>query len=246
MSLSVVVPVSPIKSHPDTTILAETIESIRYWQPTSEIFLTFDGVRPEQEHRRKDYEEFIRRALELADWKWRNVVPYIFDQHEHQTGMLRAVIDHIRTPLMLYVEQDCPIVTDEPIDWDDITGAISGGDFDMIRLHHEALILDAHKHMMLGRIGENEMTAQWSQRPHVASVAFYRRVLNCFTPEAKAFLEDRMHGVCHEAYKQDGLIGYRQWRLGIYSPTKWGSNIKRSVHRDGRAGEAKFDETQTF
>ena len=44
MSITIIVPVSPIASHPDTAILAETIESIRYHHPTAEIFLTFDGV----------------------------------------------------------------------------------------------------------------------------------------------------------------------------------------------------------
>jgi hypothetical protein len=244
--ITAVVPISPIRSHPGIEIVSSTLKSIRHWLPTAEIILTFDGVRPEQEHLRDAYEHHILSVLELADWKWRNCVPFIFDDHRHQTGMMRAVIDEIRTPLMLYVEQDCPIVTDEPIDWDDVTAPILDGSVDSVRFHHESHVLDAHRHMMLGRQGEIELTCQWSQRPHVASAAFYRRVLNCFSADSAAFIEDRMHSVCHEAYKLDGVAGWRQWRLGLYSPTKWDGNIKRSAHLDGRAGEAKHDDTQVF
>lgn len=245
MSITVVIPVSPIKSHPETTILAETVESVRHWLPTSEILLTFDGVRKEQNSRRKDYEEFIRRALELADWKWRNVVPFIFDRHEHQTGMLRSVIDEIRTPLLMYVEQDTPLVTDEPIDWELITDLIEDGTSNLVRLYHEAILQPEHAHLMHGYEGGHFVrTSQWSQRPHVASVAYYRRILNAhFTPDAKCFLEDKLHSVLDESYRVDGLAGWLQHRVHIYNP---GENMKRSVHIDGRAGEPKYDASQVF
>jgi hypothetical protein len=67
VTITVVIPVSPIKSHPDTAILDETLDSVRYHHPTAEIILTFDGIREEQSRRWHDYEEFIRRALWRAD-----------------------------------------------------------------------------------------------------------------------------------------------------------------------------------
>ena len=114
--ITVVTPVSPIKSHPDTTILEETITSVRTLLPSAEIFLTFDGVRDEQKSRQADYDEFIHRTLWLSDHVWGNVVPFLFEEHQHQSGMMRHIIDKIDTSLLLYVEQDTPIVTDEPID----------------------------------------------------------------------------------------------------------------------------------
>lgn len=241
--ITAVIPVSPIPSHPDISILTTTVESVRHHLPDSEIILTFDGVREEQEHRRHTYEHAIRETLWQADHVWGNCYPIIFEQHQHQTGMLRAVIDRIRTPLLMYVEADCPLVTDEPIDWDAVTTPILDGLVDSVRFCHEALLLPDYRHMMLGREGNLELTCQWSQRPHVASVAFYRRVLDRFTPDAKAFIEDKMHSVCHEAYKLDGTAGWRQWRLAIYAPE---GNIKRSLHLDGRNGGSKYDDSQVF
>ncbi|MCH9731594.1 MAG: hypothetical protein K0U84_18290 [Actinomycetia bacterium] len=247
MSITVVVPVSPIKSHPSTDILNETIQSVRYWLPDAEIFLTFDGVRDEQETRRYAYEHHIKNVLELAVKDRWPVVPFIFDHHVHQTGMLRRIIDHIPTPLMLYVEQDTPLV-DEPIDWDAIAQPIRDGISNVVRLYHEAEIPKVHRHLMHGEEPNTPLirTSQWSQRPHLASVPYYRTILKAhFTPHAKCFIEDRMYGVLDEAYHLDGLAGWHQHRVHVYNP-KAGLNMKRSTHTDGRAGEAKYDTDQVF
>lgn len=255
--ITAVVPVSPIASHPDTTILDETLDSIRHHHPDAEIILTFDGVRPEQQDHYADYEEFIRRALWRCDKHYGGVVPLIFEEHRHQSGMLRAVLDEIRTPLLMYVEQDTPLVTDEPIEWDDICQLISSGRSNVVRLHHEGRIPDEHQHMMHGEEPDEfaqwweathtefTRTSQWSQRPHVASTAYYRRILDShFSENARCFIEDRMHGVVDNAYRRDGMAGWNQHRLHIYAPD--GGNIKRSYHLDGRAGEPKWDEDQRW
>lgn len=254
--ITVVVPVSPLRSHPDTAVLDETLDSIRHHLPSSEILLTFDGVRPEHEDRRHAYELFMQKILWRADHHYGNIAPFIFDQHQHQTGMLRAVLDEIRTPLLMYVEQDTPLVTDEPIDFDAIAAFVLGGSSNLIRLHHEAVIPAEHEHMLHGNVrhivsndaGSTEAefirTSQWSQRPHVASTAFYRRVMtDYFSPEARAFIEERMHGVVDNAYRRDGIHGWEQYRLHIYSP---GPNLKRSYHIDGRQGDPRYDEQQVF
>ena len=240
--ITVVIPVSPIKSHPEIGILTETVESVRHHLPDAEIFLTFDGVRVEQKRRRKDYDEAIRRTLEMADGPWHPVVPYIFDKHLHQVGMLRAVLSEVRTPLLMYVEQDTPLVCDEPIDFGAITDALGTGVSSLVRLHHEAVIPDEHRHMMHGHESGYPLlrTSQWSQRPHVAAVAYYRRVLDSyFTQAARSFIEDRMHGVLDESFNVDGVAGWQQHRVHIYDPGN--GNMKRSYHTDGRAGEKKYD-----
>ena len=63
MNITAVIPVSPIKSHPEIGILTETLDSIRHHLPDAEMIVTFDGVREEQEDRRGDYEEATRRTL---------------------------------------------------------------------------------------------------------------------------------------------------------------------------------------
>lgn len=229
---------SPIASHPDTAILDETLESVRYHLPDSEIILTFDGVRPEQAHRRGDYEEFIRQALWRADHHYGNVLPLIFDRHQHQSGMMRAVLDRLDTSLLMYVEQDTPLVTDASIDFCAIADFIQSGRSDLVRLHHESVLPAEHERMVHGHEVGYLRTSQWSQRPHVSTRAFYRRIMSChFSPDARSFIEDPMHGVVDEAYRRDGMHGWQQYRLHIYDP---GGSLKRSYHTDGRAGEAKY------
>lgn len=245
--LSVVVPVSPIRFHPNIDILTETIQSVRHWLPDTEIFLTFDGVRPEHELWRNNYEHAINRALALADTVWHPVVPYLFEEHQHQTGMLRRVLPDIKTPLILYVESDTPLVTDQPIDWAAITQPVLDGISNVVRLYHEAVIPKGHEHLMHGVEPNTPLirTSQWSQRPHVASTAYYRRIINgCFTRHAKAFVEDRMYGVLDEAFNVDGLAGWHQHRVHIYTPP--GDNWKRSLNLDGRGGAEKHDKDQVF
>ena len=131
---------------------------------------------------------------------------------------------------------------------------LTGKSPQMVRFHHESVIPEAHQHMMVGSyIYRNHVvargiefltTCQFSARPHLATIDFYRRVLECFTPQAKTFVEDKMHGVCHEAYKLRGDAGWREWPIGIYAPAD--GNLKRSYHLDGRAGGPKFDDQLVF
>ena len=91
--------------------------------------------------------------------------------------MLRKVIDEIKTPLIMFVEQDTPLVTDEPIEWGKIKQFILSGQSNLVRFYHEASIHPEHKHLMLETKDIFTETAQWSSRPHVASTAFYTRIL---------------------------------------------------------------------
>ncbi len=246
-SITVVIPVSPIVSHPDIGILTETVESVRHWLPDAEIKLTFDGVRDEQEDLRKAYEEATYAALQQAATAWHPVTPFVHRDHSHQSGMLRFALEEIRTPLMLYVESDTPLVTDKPIDWDALSTAILDGKSNLIRLYHEAVTPPGHEKMMHGKEPGTPLirTQQWSQRPHLASVAYYRRILRAyFSPGSRAFIEDRMYGVLDEAYNVDGINGWMQHRVHIYAPK--GGDMKRSLNLDGRAGQPKYDATQCF
>lgn len=234
--ITVVVPVSPIPSHPGIHILEETLNSIRHHLPDSEIILTFDGVRPEQEDMREAYEESIRCTLWRCDHYWKNVTPLIFEHHQHQSGMMQVALHRINTPLLMYVEQDTPLVIDEPIDWTTITDFITSERADLVRFHHEAHVLDVHRHLMQEQDGAFWRTTQWSQRPHVASKQFYLNAMQHLSADARCFLEEKFAGVAQE---QTG------WRLWIYHPDG-APGIKRSYHLDGRAGGPQFTDSQVF
>jgi hypothetical protein len=110
---------------------------------------------------------------------------------------------------------------------------------DVVRFHHESHILDDHQHLMLdetpnvlGGLLPVYRTSQWSQRPHVARVDYYTRIIDTYFPKTcNTMIEDKMHSVCQD----------RAWqanRLAVYAP---GPNIKRSLHTDGRGDDPKFD-----
>lgn len=245
--ITVIIPVSPIKSHPDIKILDETIKSVRYHLPDSEIILTFDGVRPEQIKLNDKYHEFTRRVLWKCNVEYKNVVPLIFKDHSHQVLMAKEALNYVKTPTIVYVEQDAPLTRDE-IPFKELIECISSGVSNVVRLHHEAVIPKDHEKLIHG-MEPNQLvplmrTSQWSQRPHIASTSFYKMILShYFTDNAKSFIEDKMHGVVHEAYIIDGEMGWYHYRLHIYAPP---DNMKRSYHTDGREGEQKYDDSQVF
>lgn len=245
--VTVLIPTSPILSHPDTWIIEETIKSVRN-HLDCEILIMVDGVRKEQEDRRKDYDEYVRRLLWKANHEWHNVLPILFEEYKHQSGMTKEALKLVRTPTVLFVEHDTPLC--EEIPFDGLTRAVMAGEANVIRLHHEALILDEHNHMMLDQKAQDVLgvpmvrTAQWSQRPHLASTEFYRNMIEqYFSENSKAFIEDRVHGQAHEAYRLRGKAGWNDWKLWIYAPS---GDMKRSYHTDGRAGESKFDSEQVL
>lgn len=234
---------SPTPHHPSTEHLEIVVESVRAQLPGAEIVLAFDGVRPEQEHRRATYEEYVRRALWLANTRWRNVVPVVADEWLHQANLTRLALEHVRSPLLCFVEHDTPLVGE--IDWDGIVDVLTRGELDVVRLHHETTIGPHHEHVRLDAEPVTicgvpvVRTYQWSQRPHVARVGWYReRVLRRhFAASARTMIEDVMHGVAATAWLEYGLAGWHRFRIGIYAPE---GNMQRSTHLDSRrlvAGE---------
>lgn len=236
-SINVLISVSPIPSHPDTHILDEVIQSINFWLPSTCISIMYDGVRPEQEHMRTTYEAFIVACKA----KYRSLGHKVFTEHLHQAEMLRQTLQYVKTPLVLFVEHDTPLVTDCNIDWVAIINTIETGDANLVRFLHEASILQEHEYLTRGRVRVHNAdfvkTIQWSQRPHLALTSYYRELIaDNFTAQSRTFIEDKMHGV----------IQSQPWeanKLLIYYPQP---NAKRSYHTDGRAGGNKFDDRLVF
>lgn len=238
--ITIVIPVSPIKSNPSTSILDQTVSSVRHHFPTAEIIITFDGVRSEQESMRADYEEFIRHALFRCNTDW-HATPMMFEKHSHQSEMARVALENVMTPLILYVEQDTPLVIDEPIAWRILFERILMNYANVIRFHFEARIPKEHEYLMLGKPSDNlQKTIQWSQRPHLAATSFYKWMISrYFALGEKGFIEDKIHSVVQQDYAAMEERGWDIWKLFIYMPDA--KNIKRSLNLDGRAGGKKYD-----
>lgn len=237
--ITVVVTASPLPSHPSAGIINETLASIRHHLPQAPIWVLFDGVRREQEHLRAAYEEHIQNVqFQQGDVEFR------FAHHLHQVGMLRRVIDEIPTPIMMFVEADTPLLTDRFIDWPVITDWLTAGKSNCIRLAHEEVIPPDHGYLMFGMEQDAPLlrTAQYSARPHVATVAKYREWLGHFSPEANTFLEDLLHSVVQENVKANG---WWSEKVHLYAPDN-DQGYRRSGHLDGRAGGPKFESELVF
>ncbi len=238
--VTVLMPTSPVMSHPSTEIIEQTIESVRERLPDAEIIIMVDGVRDEQEHLRHRYETYTRRLLWFANHRWGNVTVNLHSEHRHQVQMTRIALDLVKTNTILFVEHDTPLVGD--IDFAGLVKSIELSEFRVARLHHESHILDAHMHLMIGD-GPHTMplfygdmpvwlTTQWSQRPHLASAFFYKRWLDeWFGPKAISMIEDRMHGAAQER-------DWDEFQIVIYTPE--GDSIQRSTHLDARGEDPKF------
>ena len=242
-TISVIIPTSPISIHPDTSCLEYTIKSIRD-QPElvdCEIVIMFDGVRKAQQHYYANYQEYIRQVLWKCNFEWKNVLPVVFSEHSHQVKMTRDTLEKsIKTPYILFVEHDTPIANYIP--FREIVDSMKENKFDLVRLLHESEILACHQHLML----DNEpkdfsgvplvRTIQWSQRPHIANVEFYKGILkNYFTQNARSMIEDKMHGIVQSFPSR--------FTIAIYAPP---GDKKRSYHTDTRGYDSKFESEMIF
>jgi hypothetical protein len=227
--ITIIVATSVLPSHPDTIIIDETISTIRSHFPHNEIILQMDGLREERLPRKADYDEYKNRVLWKCMHEWKNVLPIIFDEHSHQTTMMKRTIDLVNTSVLLYIEGDAPITPDCEIDWEKCLDMFEYDKANTIRFHFETAIPHEHNHLMFGLEDGFMRTTQWSQRPHLSTVKYYRDVVLPFSEE-KTFIEDRFHGKVQD----DGWDAHKLW---IYHPE---GNIKRSYHLDGRQGTQKF------
>ena len=235
--ITIILVTSILPTHPNTLVVEETIGSIRHYFPNNDILLQIDGIREEQQDRLVDYNSYKDKILWKCLHKYKNIYPIIFDEHSHQTTMMKKTMSLINTELILYVEGDAPLVTDENIDWEKCIDMIYSGKANTIRFHHEGIIPVEHNHLMLGLEDGFMKTVQWSQRPHLTTKLYYQDVVlpNC---NEKTFIEDTFHGIVSEDCKVHGTIGWNKHRLWIYYPDE--NNIKRSYHLDGRNHGLKY------
>jgi len=237
--MTVLIPTSPIPSHPRPNIIVKTIQSIRE-RTDAEILIMCDGVREEQRDRSEDYASYLRTLLQLCE-RYDNVTPIVYGEHLHQAEMLRRTLELVNSTFLLYVEHDTPLEGDIP--FDEILAEMDAASLNLMRFSHESEILDVHKHLtfadkVYGDHAPYVRTLQWSQRPHIAHRHMYGRILqDFFHPSARTMIEDVMHGITENSAVTEGELGWRAWKMGIYHPE---GGIRRSHHLDGRETEDKY------
>lgn len=240
--ITVLITTSPIPMHPSTEHIERVVESVRAQLPDAEVIIVADGVRLEQEEQTPAYEGYLQRLLWLANYEWANVAVLRLRRWGHQANAVRAALQLVNTPLVLFCEHDTPVEGDIP--WAELSVAVLTGEANAVRLHfdvevhpdHEPLMLDPEPRDVQG--APLRRTYVWWQRPHLASTAFYRdRVMPLFPPESRTMIEDRLLAVVENAYLDHGEPAWWDWRLFVYQPP---GNILRSRHLDSRGDAPKF------
>jgi len=247
--ITILMPSSAYSIHPSTEHIEQTIRDTRVHLPDSEVIIMVDGLNPDKEKIMPDlkgkYEEYKRRLLWLANYQWHNVRVVLFDKFHHQSGMVWKVLPEVKTPLILFVEHDAPLDPVFPIPFDKLGEIILSGKANAIRLFHEGVIHPEHKHLMIGTPEDVDgvpllKTAQWSNRPHLTSTAFYRHLIETyFTEEQTRFIEHGVYGKLVEAFNIDGIMGWNLWKVWIYYPDP--KNIKRSYDLNTRGNDPNFE-----
>lgn len=235
-TITVLISSSPIPSHPSCQIIQETIDSVRYHLPDSKIIVMLDGVRPEQEESRGRYSGYIVNLVaKVMNGRDREITLWPFVEFIHQAGMTMKALTEVRTPFVLFVEHDTPLV-DKRIDWPMLQDVLNTGASNHIRLHYDEQIHPDHKHMTMGYLNPNLIkTIQWHQRPHLSLTAWYKQVLAAnFTEASRTWIEDKV-------YSPVSCSEWKEYRLTIYDPEGTGKNMKRSRDLNGRAGDKKYD-----
>lgn len=239
--VTIVMPTSAIKSHPSTRVIDETIASVRHHLPDAEIIITFDGLHPDFKQYKESYDKYKTEMLWRCLHEYKNVLPIVFDTHVHQSGMMKAALKEIHTPLVFYVEHDAPLAPDREIEWDACRDLIYTGKANTIRFHFEEFIPKEHEYMMLGEEDGFIKTFQWSQRPLLSTKLYFEQMMDFFPENAKSFIEDEWHGVVINDYRKDGMLGWFKHRLWIYAKAD-NLGFKRSYTTDGRDGDPKHGE----
>lgn len=237
-TVTVLMPTSPIPTHPSTELIESSIARIRAYPELAhaEIILMIDGVRAEQESRLADYEEYKRRLIELCnhDPRFRGCLPLVFDRHKHQAGMTIEALNYVRTPLVFFVEHDTFPMGDIP--FDEIAGAMVKHGVPVVRFHIFEQVLSEHQPLYDAERHEIDgvpflRTRQWSQRPHLAQAWWYRRLLGeHFSANDCTMIEDCVHGPIQES-------PWDKYQVRIYAPV---GSLLRSGTVDGRQGDPKF------
>lgn len=230
--ITAVIPTSATITNPSTEIIEKCIASVKKYFPNAPIIITCDGLRDSNRHHQANYEKFIQNLLKLEIEGEVRINAYT--NHEHQSGMMIDILDDIKTENILYLEHDWELTGDIPVE--KFEQIINEGTADLIRVLWPTELPAVYADKMIGEPEEINgvrliKTFQWSQNPHIASKAFYQKVMSYFGEDDKRFIEEGIIGHVETEYRQHG---WGKFKTFIFVPE---GNTQRCLHLDARKGE---------
>jgi len=231
--VTILIPTSPIPRHPDTGLIEQCVSSIRHYFSTARVIIMADGVRPQVEHRRQQYAEYLERLSRLCgEQKLGNTILKIFSSHSQQAVMTRNTLHHdVTTPLILFVEHDAILRPDPPINFDAIFWQLLNGGVNLVRFYNWDDIWHEHQYLMRDELSHDGArfvkTVQYSQWPLVSRTDYHVELLKRSIPEhARTMIEPAV-------YYQVAAQDWEANKLVIYL-----DGHRTFTHIDGRVDEA--------
>lgn len=228
--VTILIPTSPIPSHPSTTIIDEVISGLRGYFPTARIIIMCDGVRPSVEHRRGQYYQYL---LNL-DEKWKhdpNVMFKVFQDPTQQAWMTRETLKEVTTPFVLFNEHDAILRPDPPIEWGAIFHLLHTDDANLVRFYHWDRIWWEHEYLMREHFTFEDVefvrTVQFSGWPLIAKTEYFQRLMtDYFHPTERKMIETGLYGpICSAPWNIHKMV--------IYYPKQ----ANTFIHRNGRVSD---------
>lgn len=240
--VTVLIPTSPIPRHPDTGLIVQVIDSIRYYLPSVHLIVMVDGIRPQIEHRRAQYDGYKTNLTNLKDaGRLGDAELLIFDEYSQQAIMTREALKRVQTPLILFCEHDAVFRTEPPAPkFPAIFNLLLSGGINLVRFYNWADIWHEHEYLMRGEM-EYEgsrfvKTCQYSQWPLVSRADYHRHILDrYFKMGQRSMIESGMYGpVAASRWEEhkiviylDGTLVFRHYdgrtdeKTGKRDPSEW-------------------------
>jgi len=213
--ITVLIPTSPIPRHPSTDLIEECIAGIRGYFPVAKLFIMADGVRPQIEHRRGQYDEYLKRLSgKVNSLALGRTELLLFDEPWQQAEMTKRTLEKVTTPLILFVEHDAVLRSEAKIVFPDIFDLLLSGEVNLVRFYLWQDVWWEHQYLMRGEFTHGSSrfvkTVQYSQWPLVSRTDYHRKILNeYFVPFERKMIETKMYGpVASSQWEEHKLVIY--------------------------------------
>lgn len=238
---TVLIPASPVPSHPQTVLVERAIRSLGLLQSAGrpEVIICHDPPRPSADARTvTDFERYLRR-LERKARSWPGTRIVVAPEWGNLTGNLRHGLSFVRTEFVLILQHDFYFVRE--VDMDALVRAMrSNPQLKYVRFNKRSNLprrADGRSDERISFFQEEThggialcRTLSWSDIPHICRVDYYRDVVFPLVGTSKTFPE----AVCNPLVNRSTHETFGTYIWGeLGSPKAVGHANGRALEREG-------------